>query len=63
MPRRQAFRALLGHGKLRVLLGAECAFRVEGLFELRLETADAGVVLIGSCLNITMVQVSAPLPR
>ena len=39
--RRRAFRALLGDRRMRVLPDDERRFRVEGLFELPLETADA----------------------
>jgi hypothetical protein len=39
--RRAAFRAFLGDRKMRVLPDPEQQFRVEGLFELVLETADA----------------------
>lgn len=39
--RRDAFRALLGDRRMRVLPDAEHRFRIEGLFELDLETTDA----------------------
>jgi hypothetical protein len=39
--RRGAFRALLGERRLRVLADPAQRFRVEGLFELTVETADA----------------------
>jgi hypothetical protein len=42
--RRDAFRALLGNRKMRVFPDAERRFRVEGLFELSLESADARAV-------------------
>lgn len=42
--RRAAFRALLGDRKMRVFPDEERRFRVEGLFELTLEAADARAV-------------------
>lgn len=39
--RRAAFRALLGGRRLRILADPEQRFRVEGIFELALETTDA----------------------
>ncbi len=39
--RRAAFRALLGSRKMRVFPDAERRFRVEGMLELALDTADA----------------------
>ena len=38
---RAAFRVLLGDRKMRVFPDAERRFRVEGMLELALETADA----------------------
>jgi hypothetical protein len=39
--RRAAFRTLLGDRKMKVFPDPERRFRVEGLFELALETTDA----------------------